>query len=866
MIRPTTPLGFKITHTAVLPLLLFVLLVSPAYSASSIQVTWDANTESDLAGYKIYKRTLPSQDFGQPIFSGMPGNPSSPSTTVAGLNGGTTYGFIATAFDTAGNESAPTTEVPITFPPSSPPPPSPPPADTTAPTVTLTAPSAGTVSGMVMVSATASDNVGIVGVQFRLQGANLGSEDTSSPYSTSWNTATVANGTYTLTAIARDAAGNTKTSGSIVVTVSSNSTPPPPSAFSISNLAVASGQTYVVPTSGLQPGGRVYIDRAFTFTTIPAGLQGAAYVRTANDDKAATTSAFLSFTVNQPVSVSVAHDVRITPKPSWLSTFTDTGTSLGTSDTTLRLFVRSFPAGTITLGGNAGDGLSMYSVIVKSESGTPDDTTAPTITLTAPSAGTVSGTVTVTASASDNVGVVGVQFRLQGANLGPEDISSPYSISWDTTTVTNGAYTLSASARDAAGNTKTSGSIVVTVSNSTTPPPDTTPPTVTLSAPSTSSVSGTVTVTASANDNVGITGVQFRIQGANLGPEDISSPYSISWDTTTMPNGPYTLSAIARDAAGNTTTAAPRTVTVSNSSTPPTSPQNHDLNGDGKADLIWRNTKTGEVAGWLLNGTSIATSGLLGQLPMDWTMSGVGDLNGDTKADLVWRNSISGAVVIWLMDGLTITSTGFLGAVATSWDIQAIEDMDGDGKADLLWRNTTDGHTAIWLMNGTAIVSTGFPAGVSLGWQIAGVGDVNGDGKADVIWRHDTSSTVAIWLMNGLTITSTGFPGSAPTVWEIQALGDANGDGKADLVWRNATDGNTAIWLMNGTAIAASGFPGTVSRTWQMSGANDVNGDGKADIIWRNRSNGGVAVWLMNGLTITSTGFPGATSTDWEIQ
>ncbi|MGP0593548.1 Ig-like domain-containing protein [Nitrospira sp. T9] len=761
MIRRTTPLGFNITHTAVLTLLLSGLLISPAYSASSIQLIWDANTESDLAGYKIYKRTLPSQDFGQPIFSGFPNNPSSPSTTVSGLSGGTTYGFIATAFDTAGNESTPSTEATITITTSTPP------ADTTAPTVTLTAPSAGTVSGTVNVGASASDNVGVTGVQFRLQGANLGSEDPSSPYSTSWNTTTVANGAYTLTAIARDAAGNTKTSGAIVVTVSNNSTPPPPSAFSISNLAVASGQAYVVPTSGLQPGGTVYIDRAFTFTTIPASLQGAAYIRTANDDKAATTSAFLSFSVNQPVSVSVAHDVRITPKPSWLSTFTDTGTNLVTTDTTLRLFVRSFPAGTITLGGNGGDGLSMYSVIVKSEGGTPGDTTAPTVTLTAPSAGTVSGTVTVSAT---------------------------------------------------------------------------------------------------ADDNVGVTGVQFRLQGANLGPEDPSSPYSTSWNTTTVPNGAYTLTAIARDAAGNTTTAAPRTVIVSNSSTPPTSPQNHDLNGDGKADLVWRNTKTGDVAGWLLNGTNIAATGFLGQLSREWALSGVGDLNRDGKADLVWRNSVNGAVAIWLMDGLTINSTGFLRTVPTNWDIQAIKDMDGDGKADLLWRNTTDGNTAIWLMNGTAIASTGFPAGVSLGWQIAGVGDVNGDGKADVIWRHDTSSTVAIWLMNGLTITSTGFPGSAPTVWGIQAIGDANGDGKADLVWRNTTDGNTAIWLMNGTAIASSGFPGTVSVAWQMSGANDVDGDGKADIIWRNRSNGGVAVWLMNGLAITSTGFPGATSTDWEIQ
>ncbi|WP_342349209.1 hypothetical protein, partial [uncultured Nitrospira sp.] len=169
------------------------------------------------------------------------------------------------------------------------------------------------------------------------------------------------------------AAGNTTTSAPRTVTVSNTSTPPTPpptSTLNISNLTVSSGKAYVVPTSGLQAGGTVYIDRAYTFTTVPALVQGAAYIRTANDDKSATNTAFLSFTVNQPVSVYVAHGDRITSKPSWLSTFTDTGTNLVTSDATFSLFVRAFPAGTITLGGNASSGnsgndLSMYTAIVK---------------------------------------------------------------------------------------------------------------------------------------------------------------------------------------------------------------------------------------------------------------------------------------------------------------------------------------------------------------------------------------------------------------------------------------------------------------------------------------------------------------------
>ena len=74
---------------------------------------------------------------------------------------------------------------------------------------------------------------------------------------------------------------------------------------------------------------------------------------------------------------------------------------------------------------------------------TPDPT-PPTVSITAPAAGNVSGTINVTANASDNVGVVGVQFLLDGVNLGAEDLASPYSVSWNTTTATNGTHTLTA--------------------------------------------------------------------------------------------------------------------------------------------------------------------------------------------------------------------------------------------------------------------------------------------------------------------------------------------------------------------------------------------------------------------------------------
>lgn len=103
----------------------------------------------------------------------------------------------------------------------------PPPPDTTDPVVTMTDPEAGsTVSGTVAVGATAADNVGVTSVTFLVDGAPLGSPDTSPPFMASWDTTTAAAGQHTVSARAADAAGNASTASPVTVTVD-NSAPPP---------------------------------------------------------------------------------------------------------------------------------------------------------------------------------------------------------------------------------------------------------------------------------------------------------------------------------------------------------------------------------------------------------------------------------------------------------------------------------------------------------------------------------------------------------------------------------------------------------------------------------------------------------------
>jgi len=197
--------------------------------------------------------------------------------------------------------------------------------------------------------------------------------------------------------------------------------------------------------------------------------------------------------------------------------------------------------------------------------GTPD-TTAPVATITAPAENaTVGGTTAVSMSASDNVGVTKVECYLDGVLQGADSVA-PYTFSWNTSTLANGSYSLTAKAYNAAGNAGQSTSVPVTVYNASA---DTTAPTVSVAAPaSNASVSGSVTVSVNASDNVAVSKVELYLDGAIYGVYG-TSPYNIPWNTSTYANGSCTLMAKAYDAAGNEGQSANVAVNVFNDAIAP---------------------------------------------------------------------------------------------------------------------------------------------------------------------------------------------------------------------------------------------------------------------------------------------------------
>src|SRR5437764_14838657 len=196
------------------------------------------------------------------------------------------------------------------------------------------------------------------------------------------------------------------------------------------------------------------------------------------------------------------------------------------------------------------------------------DNTPPTITITSPgNAASVSGTIDVLATATDNVGVKSVALSVDGATVATST-TSPFTNSWNSGTAVNGTHTLTVTASDAAGN-KSSSSIQVNVNNGSTA--DVTSPTASFSAPANNSAFDPnvgVTVNVSGSDNVGVTSISLSVDGTVVGTNNSSSG-SFSWNTGSA-SGPHTLTAKAYDAAGNQGSTS-ITVTVNTIVLPPSS-------------------------------------------------------------------------------------------------------------------------------------------------------------------------------------------------------------------------------------------------------------------------------------------------------
>jgi hypothetical protein len=511
---------------------------------------------------------------------------------------------------------------------------SPPVADTAPPTAAVTAPANGaTVSGVVTVSATASDNVGVAGVQFTLNGANLGTEDTSSPYSTSWNTSGIAPGIYVIGARARDAAGNQMTSAAVSVNVAAppaDGTPPAVALTSPANGATISGPTTLVAAASDNVGvvgvrfrvdgsdaGSEDTSAPFEIQWNPGSSPGAHTLTAVARDLAGNSSE------SSPIQVTV---VAAPTTPGLVAAYGfEEAAGTATDDASGNGNSGVISGATRIATGRYGSALSFDGVndlVTVADAPSLDLTTGMTLEAWVyPTALSGYRTVVMKEVPSElayclyahdgsprpaayiNTGTA-IDPTVAGSSSLPLNTWSHLAATYNGSTlvlyvngtqvgsqVITGSLVQSANALRFGGNAVwgeyfqgrlddvrvynralTASEIAVDLATPVTnvaSPPDSIPPTVSISTPAAgANVAGNTTLAATATDNVGIAGVQFQIDGTNVGEEDAASPYSLSWNSATVANGPHVVTAVARDLSSNLTTSTSVSVTVSNTADP----------------------------------------------------------------------------------------------------------------------------------------------------------------------------------------------------------------------------------------------------------------------------------------------------------
>jgi subtilisin family serine protease len=183
---------------------------------------------------------------------------------------------------------------------------------------------------------------------------------------------------------------------------------------------------------------------------------------------------------------------------------------------------------------------------------------APTVTISAPGNGSsVSGTVTVTGTATSSAGVSQVNLYCDGVPSA-STTSASFTFAWNTAAVTAGTHVLQIQAIDSFGNAGAASETVTVIAVQL--PPDTTPPTVQITSPASGAkVSGVVSVTVSATDNVAVGQVCIYLDGVQV-YSGTAAPYAYKWNTKKAKTGTHTITATAWDTSGNSASATPVSV------------------------------------------------------------------------------------------------------------------------------------------------------------------------------------------------------------------------------------------------------------------------------------------------------------------
>ncbi|MGA8819961.1 MAG: autotransporter-associated beta strand repeat-containing protein, partial [Xanthobacteraceae bacterium] len=297
-------------------------------------------------------------------------------------------------------------------------------------------------------------------------------------------------------------------------------------------------------------------------------------------------------------------------------------------------------------------------------------------------------------------------------------------------------------------------------------------------------------------------------------------------------------------------------------------PPNPPTAANTTADMIMREGGNGDYEIYDIGNNAILAAGPLGQVGVEWQVSGLGDFAGTDSTDMILRDSNNGKFEVYDISNNNITAAALLGQVGLEWTVAGFGDFSTTAsETDMMMRNSNTGTFELYDIRNNTIAGAAAIGQVGLEWAVAGFGDFSTrNNESDMLMRNSNTGAFEIYDISNNQLTSAAAMGQVGLEWSVAGFGDFSGNAnETDMLMRNKNTGAFEIYDISNSQLTSAAPMGQVGLEWSVVGFGPFNGAGMSDMLMRNTNTGAFEVYDFSNNQLTTAAPMGQVGLEWSV-